>query len=215
MRIGLLGGTFDPIHVGHVDVALAACRAMPLDRVVLIPSHVPPHRGEPQASTFHRFAMAALAVQPHDRLAVSDLEMHADGPSYTAATLSRLAAHGLDTRALFFITGADAFLEIRSWREYPALLDQCHFVVVSRRGCPVGGLRQALPELDARMHDTPSAIGAEPGIFLVDAMTSSVSSTDVRQRIAARESIDGLVPEAVAAHIRRHDLYAHARKGLA
>lgn len=216
MRVGLLGGTFDPVHVGHLDVATAAWRAMPLDRVVLVPSHVPPHREVPRASAFHRFAMAALAVQPHDAFVVSDLEMHGAGPSYTVATLDRLAAHGLDTRALFFITGADAFRDIRSWRDYPALLDRCHFVVVSRPGCPAAALRQALPELAPRMRDTPCAIATEPGIFLVDAPTSAVSSTDVRQRIAAGRPIAGLVPDSVAAHIQRHELYAaHTRKGLA
>lgn len=216
MRLGLLGGTFDPIHVGHLDVALAACRAVPLDRVILVPSRVPPHRAAPRASMFHRFAMAAMAAAPIAVLAVSDVEMHADGPSYTADTLTRLAAHQIDTRGLFFITGADAFRDIRSWKEYPAILDRCHFVVVSRPGVPAAGLRDELPEIAARMCETPCAIAAEPGIFLVDAMTSPVSSTDVRSRIAAGSSIDGLVPEAVAAHIRKHDLYAtRIREGLA
>jgi nicotinate-nucleotide adenylyltransferase len=216
MRLGLLGGTFDPIHVGHLDVALAACQAVPLDRVILVPSRVPPHRSPPQASTFHRFAMAAIAAHPHAALAVSDLEMQADGPSYTADTLTRLAAHGIDTRGLFFIIGADAFRDIRSWKDYPAILDRCHFVVVSRPGVAAAGLRGDLSEIASRMHETPCAIAAEPGIFLVDAMTSPVSSTDVRSRIASGLPIDGLVPEAVAAHIRKHDLYASPiRKGLA
>jgi nicotinate-nucleotide adenylyltransferase len=216
MRLGLLGGTFDPIHVGHLDVAIAAGRAVPLDRVILVPSHVPPHRAEPHASTFHRFAMAAMAAQPHEMLAVSDLEMLAGGPSYTADTLTRLSAHGIDTRGLFFITGADAFRDIRSWKAFPSLLDRCHFVAVSRPGCRATILPEALPELAGRMRETPCAIPAEPCIFLVDAMTSPVSSTDVRRRIAEGLSIDGLVPEAVAAHIRRHDLYAApTRKGPA
>ena len=216
MRLGLLGGTFDPIHVGHLDVALAACRAVPLDRVILVPSRVPPHRAEPRASTFHRFAMAALAAQVFDALAISDVEMHAEGPSYTADTLTRLAAHGIDTRALFFIIGADAFRDIQSWKDFPAILDRCHFVVVSRPGVPAADLPGALPEIAARMHETPCATPTEPGIFLVDAMTSAVSSTDVRSRIAAGLPIDGLVPDAVAAHIRKHQLYASPpREGLA
>lgn len=216
MRLGLLGGTFDPIHVGHLDVAMAACRALPLDRVLLVPSNVPPHRGRPHASAPHRFAMTALAVLPFETLAVSDLDMLAEGPSYTTATLGRLAARGLDTTALFFVTGADAFRDIATWRDYPAILDRCHFVAVSRPGCPAASLRQALPELESRMRETPCDIPAGPGIFLVEASTSAVSSTDVRSRIAAGSSIAGLVPDAVAAHIRKHGLYAaHTGKGLA
>ena len=215
-RLGLLGGTFDPIHVGHLDVAIAACRALLLDRVVLMPSRVPPHRGEPRASAPHRFAMAALAAQPIETVSVSDLELHADGPSYTASTLDRLQAQGIDVRTLFFITGADAFRDIASWKDYPAILGRCHFVAVSRPGCSAEGLRGALPELAPRMRETPCDIPDEPGIFLVEAVTAPVSSTDVRSRIAAGSSIAGMVPDAVAAHIRKHRLYAaHTRKGLA
>ena len=208
MRIGLLGGTFDPIHVGHLDVARAAHRAVPLERVVLLPSNVPPHRSAPRTSAAHRFAMTSLAAQEIDWLVVSDLDMHTDGPAYTAGTLQRLSDAGVDTRTMFFLTGADAFRDIRSWREYPAILDRCHFVVVSRPGCPAGSLRTVLPELAPRMRELPCAIPAEPGIFLLEAPTSPVSSTDVRHRISSGSPIDGLVPEPVAAHIRKHGLYS-------
>ena len=215
-RLGLLGGTFDPIHVGHIDVALAACRALQLDRVVLVPARVPPHREPPRASAPHRFAMAALAALPHDAVSVSDLELHGDGPSFTASTLDRLQAQGIETTELFFITGADAFRDIESWKDYPAILDRCHFVAVSRPGCSAEGLKGALPALARRMRETPCDIPTEPGIFLVDAVTAAVSSTDVRHRIAAGSSIAGMVPEAVAVHIRKHGLYSvHTRKGLA
>ena len=124
-RLGLLGGTFDPIHMGHLDAAVAARSALALDEVWLVPSRVPPHRHErPHSSPFHRFAMVALAVQEADHLVASDLELGVDGPSYTSGTLERLAAAGWAPWQLFFITGADAFAEIDTWMNYPALLDQ-------------------------------------------------------------------------------------------
>jgi nicotinate-nucleotide adenylyltransferase len=207
MRTGVFGGTFDPIHVGHLDVADAARRALALDQVQVMPARWPPHRAAPAASAAHRFAMAVLAVQDREGLVVSDFDMESEGPSYTSGTLNRLSVRGIDIASLFFITGADAFRDIASWKDYPRLLDRTHFVVVSRPGCAAPALRQALSELADRMIETPCAIPSRPGIFLVDAPTAPVSSTDVRDRLARGESIDGLVPPAVKRYIERQDLY--------
>jgi nicotinate-nucleotide adenylyltransferase len=152
--------------------------------------------------------MAALAVQHHAALVVSDMEMEDAAPSYTAATLDRLARRGVDTTGLFFITGADAFQEIGTWMDYPAILDRCHFVAVSRPGRPSGDLPRLLPDLSARMRQTPCDVPAAPAIFLVDAPTAPVSSTEIRERIRAGETIEGLVPPGVAAYISKHGLYA-------
>jgi nicotinate-nucleotide adenylyltransferase len=206
-RLGILGGTFDPIHIGHLDVAEAARRALGLDRVLLMPANLPPHRARPQASAPHRFALAALAIAGREGLALLDLEMLSDEPSFTSTTLDRLEARGLDTRGVFLISGADAFREIASWKDYPALLDRCHFVVVSRPACPAGSLRAALPDLAGRMIDAPAAVGDSPRIVLVDAPTAAVSSTEIRRKVLAGESIEGLVPGLVAAYIRTHRLY--------
>ncbi len=209
MRLGLFGGTFDPIHVGHLDVAAACREALALDRVVFVPASVPPHRSTPCASAAHRFAMAALALQDDERFTVSDLEMAGPSPSYTSATLDKLAALGIETRALFVITGADAFREIGTWKDYPRLLDRCHFVVVSRPGVPAPSLRLALPALSGRMIEARGAADtlATPHIVLLDAPTSSVSSTSVRNRVAQGASLAGLVPDAVARYIVTHRLY--------
>jgi nicotinate-nucleotide adenylyltransferase len=207
MRTGVFGGTFDPIHVGHLDVALAARRALGLSRVEIMPARWPPHRHPPAASAAHRFAMAALAVQGHAGLVVSDLEMEADGPSYTSATLDRLAGRGTDLTGLFLITGADAFRDIATWKDYPGILDRAHFVVVSRPGCAAPTLRHLLPGLAGRMIETPLEIPSRPGIVLVDAPTAPVSSTTVRDRLARGQSIDGLVPPAVKTYIETQDLY--------
>jgi nicotinate-nucleotide adenylyltransferase len=208
MRRGFLGGTFDPIHYGHLDVATAAQDAMNLDLVELIPAGVPPHRRSPHASALDRLAMARLAVAGRQGMAASDLEVQNEGPSYTTVTLDRLAKLGLDTRTLFFIAGADAFREIPTWMGYPGLLDRCHFVAVSRPGFSASALLSALPSLASRMFEAPCHVPARPSIFLVEASTADVSSTEVRRRMAAGESIDGLVPDEVKRYIRSHDLYA-------
>jgi nicotinate-nucleotide adenylyltransferase len=209
MRVGIFGGTFDPIHVGHLDVVGASAHALRLDRVVLVPANVPPHRSSPRASAAHRFAMAALAVRTRPHVILSDLEMLSDQPSFTSTTLDRLAARGIETRGLFLITGADAFRDIATWRDYPMLLDRCHFVVVSRPQYPVVELRDALPALSGRMIEWREAnveLG-EPRVLLVDAPTAPVSSTDIRRRVAEAAPIAGLVPDDVAAYIEKHGLY--------
>ena len=217
VRVGILGGTLDPIHVGHLETAAAARRALALTHVLVMPARVPPHRTqEPTASMFHRFAMAALAIADDPGTSVSDAELTADGPSYTWSTLERLIAKGLKRPEMFFITGADAFADIGSWYRYPAVVELANFVVVSRPGKPAGGVRARLPELSDRFRDVdPSgsdagSCGTDTGtrIFLVDAATPDVSSTDIRSRLRAGSSIEGLVPPAVERHIRRHGLYA-------
>ena len=212
-RTGILGGTFDPIHRGHLDVAEAARGALGLDTVLLIPSRVPPHRTTPpRASGYHRFAMTALAIAGRDGLRVSDMELLSPAPSYTSTTLERMARAGHDRSTLFFITGADAFAEIATWHDYPAFLDCCHFIVVSRPGLPSGQLRDRLPTLAPRMQsplDTPSGTGPDEAatVWLVDASTHDVSSSEIRVAVAAGRSIADAVPPTVAAYIERHALY--------
>jgi nicotinate-nucleotide adenylyltransferase len=210
-RLGILGGTLDPVHVGHVETARAAREALGLDRILLLPSRVPPHRPiQPAASPFHRFAMTALAVNGADGLEASDVELTAPGTSYTADTLDRFHASGLTASQIFFILGADAFAEIETWNRYPQVLELANFVVVSRPGYDSARLPARLPalaarfatsgSLDARSHPTTR-------ICLVSAATPDVSSTDVRHRLRASASITGMVPAAVEQHIRQHALY--------
>lgn len=135
MKLGILGGTFDPIHHGHLAAARAAQDATGLDRVVFVPSHLPPHRGRaPMASGFHRFAMTAIAVLADSSFEVSDIELNRAGPSFSVDTIHALHAGGWQAVQLFFITGVDAFADIRTWKAYPDLLNGCHFVVVTRPG---------------------------------------------------------------------------------
>lgn len=201
MNVGILGGTFDPIHEGHLTAAAAVTRQLSLDRVLLLPSRTPPHRAmEPRASIYHRFAMTAMAAAERN-LIVSDLELRRDGPSYTARTLEALHGEGLQPSQLYFITGSDAFAEVETWFDYPRLLTLAHFVVVSRPGAP----RPADLISDFAI-STPTTTN----VISVEATTPDVSSTEIRRRVGAGESIDGLVPASVAGHIRRHGLYVPA-----
>ena len=195
-RLGILGGTFDPIHFGHLDAADAAHRALNLDQVWLVPSSDPPHRPlDPVASAFQRFALITLAIQDRDALRASDLELRRSGTSYTADTLRALAGEGWQASQIFFIIGTDAFAEIATWHDYPAVLDLAHFAVVTRPGTPATPTRSA-------------------GISYVNADTPDISSTDIRSRLAAGLSIADLVPRAVERYILNHRLYSAAVNDL-
>ena len=224
-RVGVLGGTFDPIHLGHLAVARQAADALGLDQVRLLPSRTPPHRPvDPAASAFHRFAMVALAASTDSRLVASDLELGRAGASYTADTLRALHATGLEAWQIFFLTGADAFAEIATWREYPAMLGLAHFVVCSRAGAAATSLPDRLPGLASRMIPVPSGFihpgsedpglhhaivmtGPETRVFLLDCATPDISSTIIRAHARAGRPLAGLVPPEVDDYIRRHRLY--------
>jgi nicotinate-nucleotide adenylyltransferase len=209
-RVGILGGTLDPIHCGHLAAAAAARDAFDLPRVLVVPSHVPPHRPvQPLASPFHRFAMAALAVSGMPRVEASDDELRSEGPSYTADTLERLHARGFSPADILFITGADAFAEIATWKRYPEVLDLAHFIVVSRPGYDIDALAERLPGLRSRMRPAGAPARTDAGtlIFLLQAATPDVSSTLIRERARRGEPLSGLVPPLVEAHIRQHHLY--------
>lgn len=208
-RVGIAGGTFDPIHYGHLAAARAAHDALALDGVRFIPSARPPHRPDsPGASGYHRLEMVRLAVADTSGWEVSDLELAREGKSYTYDTLTTIGREGLSPLQIFFITGADAFAEVATWSRYPDVFDLAHFVVVSRPGTELDALMARLPDLAPRMCTPP--IGDDVNhtrIVLLQANTPDVSATDIRGRVARGESIDGLVPPAVSAYIQRNSLY--------
>jgi nicotinate-nucleotide adenylyltransferase len=209
-RVGILGGTFDPIHVGHLDLGQAAETALNLTRVFVVPAHIPPHRSEPTASSYHRFAMVALALAGRPRWQGLDVELRSQSPSYTTDTLRHFHEWGFASSELFFLTGADAFLEIATWKDYPGILNRAHFVVVSRPGCSIDELPRRMPTLASRMTRAPidDQQTDAPGIFLIDAATADVSATAIRGRRAEGQPIAGLVVPAVQQHIEQHDLYS-------
>jgi nicotinate-nucleotide adenylyltransferase len=217
-RVGILGGTFDPIHYGHIDVAQAAEAALGLTRLFVVTSNVPPHRRQPVASAFQRYAMVVLAVGHRRGWRASDVELRLNGPSYTSDTLARFCQRGYQRDELFFVIGADAFADIAAWHDYPQILDAANFAVVSRPGLSVDALPDRLPKLAPRMvsSSVPSATSVPsptsvPGstlIFLIDARTADVSGTAIRKRCEMGESIEGLVPPLVQQYIEQHGLYA-------
>lgn len=210
-RLGILGGTFDPIHYGHLDAVDAASTALDLEEVVLVPAYDQPLRVvEPRASVHQRFAMTVLAVEDRPAYHVSDMELLRQGRSYTADTLRGFHDRGWRASQLFFILGTDAFAGIAAWRGYPSVLDLAHFVVIARPGLTVDEATQRTPEIRPRLSETPEGRGPGDGptrIFLVHARTRDVSSTVIRQRLATGMPIDELVPSRVAQHIHKHHLY--------
>jgi nicotinate-nucleotide adenylyltransferase len=206
-RLGVLGGTFDPIHNGHLGAGDAAAATLSLDEIVVIPSHDPPHRPvNPMASGFHRFAMAALAIDGRRSWRLSDMELTRPGPSYTVHTLRALHARGWAPSQIFFILGADAFAEIATWHEFPAVLHDANFGVVARPGAAT--LDATWERLNvAALGQAPARAPISTGFFRIEARTPAVSSTDVRARLAAGLPIDDLVPAPVARYIQAHHLY--------
>ena len=199
-KLGILGGTFDPIHLGHLAAAEAAQHSLSLDEIVLIPSHIPPHRAQPAtASADDRLAMAQLAADARPGWSVSRIELDRQGRSYTYDTLVAL---GHPSTQMFFITGADAFAEIASWSRYPAVLDLANFVVVSRPGTTLDSLRERVPSAFSQRS------AANTRVILVEANTPDVSSTEIRRRVRAGQRLSGLVPDAVERYIAAHGLYS-------
>jgi nicotinate-nucleotide adenylyltransferase len=197
-RIGLLGGTFDPIHAGHLDVAQAAQLELHLTSIHLLPANVPPHRPQPLASAFHRFAMVSIALAGKKGWRGSDLELRMPPPSYTAHTLRHYHQRGYAPDELFFLMGADSFREISHWYDYPAILDAARFVVVSRAGYEAPeqsdrGLTEVRPQSDR--------------VVFIQAQTADVSSSAIRLARAEGRSIAGMVPPGVQQHIEQHGLY--------
>jgi nicotinate-nucleotide adenylyltransferase len=195
MRLGVLGGTFDPIHNGHVAAAEAAVDCANLDEVVFVPTGNPPHRPPAEASPARRLEMCRLATNDDPRFAVSDIEVTREGPSYTLDTL--WALRGANPHAeLFLVLGWDAASQLRSWHRPDEVLAIAPIVVVSRPG------RNAPAEADIR------SAGLDPArIVLCPRPTPSVSGSEIRRAIAAGKSVAGMVPPAVERYIAAHHLY--------
>jgi nicotinate-nucleotide adenylyltransferase len=197
-RWGVLGGTFDPIHHGHLAIAEAAREELGLERVLFVPAGQPPHRHKPPgASAEHRAAMVGLAIAGAPAFGLSRLELDREGPSYTADTLAALTATAPGALDLWFILSAEAFAEFPTWHEAERVLAHCRLVVPPREGHPAPDL----PGLVARL---PALAGR---VTLLDGPRIRLSASEVRTRARAGLSVRYLVPDAVAAYIADHRLY--------
>jgi nicotinate-nucleotide adenylyltransferase len=212
--IGLFGGTFDPIHLGHLQAAAEVRRRARLDRVLFIPSYLPPHKKSGAvASAADRLRMVELACRRRTGFEASAIEVEAREKSYSILTLRKLRVLAPEAR-LFFILGVDAFLDIGTWREYHRVLEECYFIVTGRPGFDLGRARDvlngALRDAVGPLPTGGGAAGPLPPptrVFLLPIHALEISSTIVRSRASRGLSIDGLVPKPVAAYIREHKLY--------
>lgn len=213
MRIGILGGTFDPIHLGHLRSAEEICQYLDLERVYLIPSASPPHKTkEPVISFKHRLAMTRLASDGSPLLETMDLEGRRAGHSYSIETLREFHRIFRPDPDLFFILGMDAFLEIRTWKEYKYLFDYAHFVIITRAGFQSHDLMSVLSGLDVgikRQADESDLFVAPSGktVMLIRTAVMDISSTRIREMVKKDRSIRFLVPGSVRTYIAKKGLY--------
>ncbi|MBL8433990.1 MAG: nicotinate-nucleotide adenylyltransferase [Zoogloea sp.] len=209
--LGVFGGTFDPIHYGHLRLAESAREALGLARVRLIPAGQPPHRATPGAAGAHRLAMARLAAADNPAFEVDPAEVEAEQASYTILSLERLRAELGPGRPLVLLLGVDAFLGLPNWRRWTELFDFAHLAVANRPGYSLDGatMTAALAEEAKRRQASSSILGAAPAGHLVQfAMTPlAISATDIRARCAAGQSLRYLLPPPVVDYISRHQLY--------
>jgi nicotinate-nucleotide adenylyltransferase len=210
--IGVLGGTFDPIHLAHLRLAEELADAFGLARVCFVPAAVPPHRATPSALANHRLEMVRLAVADNLRFEVDDRELARQGPSYTFDTVRELRAE-LD-HPLCLLMGADAFVAFATWHRWRELIELVHIVVARRPGYPLQDLAAALPpalkaEYLGRHCAERETLMQEPGgrIFTHELTALDVSASALRKLIARGESLRYLLPDAVIAYIENHRLY--------
>ena len=194
--IGVLGGTFDPVHNGHLHIANALRAALNLERVVWVPAGRPPHKtGQIVSSDRDRLAMLELALAGSATDEISTIDMERSGPSYTADTLEILAGQFAPAR-LFFLMGEDSLRDLPTWHDPERLLQAADLAVAARPGvdADLESVARRVPAVEGRVH-------------LIPTKEIAISSSQIRQRVSEHQSIQGLVPAAVDAYIRDHGLY--------
>jgi nicotinate-nucleotide adenylyltransferase len=216
-RAAIYGGTFDPVHNGHIEVAGRILELFELDEVIFVPACVPPHKREAGiTSAFHRFAMLALATQHDARLRLSTIELDAPDRPYAVDTVERMQSGIGSSRRLFFLIGADSWAEIATWHEWQRLLKMCDLIVVTRPGYD---LNRTIPAEIAAVVDTrglrreeiSELLNTDGGsrVFLTDAAMIDVAARTIRAaaRSRAMEQLRESVPAEVAGYIEKYELY--------
>ncbi len=213
--IGILGGTFDPIHHGHLRIAQEAMEQCDLAQVRFIPSGTPPHRAPPLAPAQARWNMVCLAIRNHPGFVADGREMSRTDPCYTVDTLAEIRAETGSAQPLSLILGGDAFLQLHTWHDWTRLFELAHVVVLQRAGgLPLGNaMLNAAPALQAeyRKRLAPGALALHEApagaIFVADMPALDISATDIRRRCARGHDVHYLLPDAVADYIQTHELY--------
>ncbi|HSC68331.1 MAG TPA: nicotinate-nucleotide adenylyltransferase [Cellvibrio sp.] len=206
--LGIFGGTFDPIHIGHLRMALEIKQQLQLDEMRLLPCYLPPHRPSPGATAIERVAMLELALQDCTELVIDERELCRPNPSYTYDTLCELRAELGEETSICLCMGMDSFATLDSWHNWDKLLSLAHIVVVARPGwfLPESG---AVADLLAAQRNSAALIArqAAGAIVLLEQRLLPISATDIRAQVKADNSPQFLVPDRVWDYIRRHQLY--------
>jgi nicotinate-nucleotide adenylyltransferase len=209
--LGIMGGTFDPVHFGHLRLAIEALEALGLDAVRWIPSGQPGHRGAPATSTTHRVEMVRLAIAGESHFAPDIAETRTSEPTFTINMLKRLRAELGAHKPLVMILGMDSFLSLPSWRAWTELFDLVHFAVGERPGFALSSQTMVfdLAQEFARRSAASDAVRSAPGGAIVTFPTTllDISATDLRERIGRGTSVRYLLPESVLAYIGAHRLF--------
>lgn len=210
LKTGLLGGTFDPVHNGHLQLAEAAGKLCNLDEVLLVPAVVPPHKQEKKIAPYaERVAMLELAVTDRKGLTISTVEQQLPVPSFTIDTIHYLKHTSQNSLDLYFIGGTDTFLDIRSWKAYESVLQECNFIVFSRVGKPSEPLTQFMETLGFYQKTAICWEHQISGkkIYHMDIGVPDISSSMIRKRLVNREDAGELLPQEVEYYISKHGLY--------
>jgi len=219
-RVGILGGTFDPVHFGHLTIAENIRERFDLERIYFIPTFQSPHKtSTPVADSYDRYAMLALATQQNDGFRILPLELRKKSLSYTIETIKDLTRLRKKEN-LFFILGSDSFREIAIWKDHQALLRRCHFFVVNRKGSEFSEVGRKLPaHIRRKVIDVKGRTGLDSEdfgkkvegkrkhIFYVHIDPVPFSSSDIRRRMKKEESVRYQVPDAVLGYIQKNELY--------
>lgn len=203
-KIGILGGTFNPIHMGHLIMAEEVCKHHHLSKVIFIPAYTPPHKYVDDLTVArHRYQMVKEAINENDKFEVSDLEIKREGKSYTIDTVNEILGQYGEECEVFLIIGADSLNELELWKDIKKLSQLCHFVIINRPGFST----DASPRL-AELIGDDNILDIEKLRIKIEPV--GISSTEIRKRLKNRIEIKGLVPECVEAYIKEHGLYSLA-----
>ncbi|WP_277995559.1 nicotinate-nucleotide adenylyltransferase [Desulfitibacter alkalitolerans] len=206
-RLGIMGGTFDPVHYGHLVTAETARAQFNFDKVVFVPSGYPPHKiGQKITEARHRYLMTVLAVTTNIFFEVSRIEIDRQGYSYAIDTVSQIKEKYGQEWEIYFITGADAVLEILTWKNIKTLIEMCTFVAATRPGFDLSVLDNKLEQISSLAKDK---------FLTFEVPALSISSTDIRQRVASGKPIKYLLPESVERYIFTNNLYKEGKEFIA